>query len=295
MNEDFLTGKVLKGLGGLYTVQAQRHEYQCRAASRIRKEDGIKLLAGDNVVFTDNKDGSGFITRVLERKNSFRRPAVANVDMLAIIVSTDEPKPDAFTVDKLSVLAVKADAEVYIIITKTDIEEPDVLLSIYQKTPFLLSATDIENDKSISEIKDRLSGRITVFTGVSGAGKSTLINRLYSDLNAQTGELSEKIKRGKNTTRVTELFSLRDGTYIADTPGFGFLELEQNGEIVQDNLVECFPDFMPFIGHCRYTKCTHTKEEGCAVIQAAQSGGIAWSRHESYIRLYEEIRDKAPY
>ncbi|PKM62891.1 MAG: ribosome small subunit-dependent GTPase A [Firmicutes bacterium HGW-Firmicutes-21] len=290
MSDDSKTGKILKGQNGLYTVEATDGLFQCHASSKIRKTADIKLSAGDNVFFTDNGDGSGFISEVRERKNAFIRPAVANIDMLAIIVSADEPKPVPYTIDKLSVIAVNAGVDVYIIITKSDIAQPEVLLDIYRKTPFLLSVTNILDKDCVNEVRERLKGRITVLTGASGVGKSSLINLLYPELDTEVGNLSEKIKRGRNTTRVTELFSLGMQTYIADTPGFGMLDFDRCSEVELKEIVICFPDIVPFTEECRYKKCTHTKEEGCAVIQAVKNGLIAESRHESYIRLYDETK-----
>lgn len=293
--EKLKKGKVLKGLNGLYTVETADGLYQCRSATKIRKEAAMKLLVGDNVLFYENDDGSGFITEITERKNSFVRPSVANIDMLLIVVSADEPSPDPFSIDKLSVIAVNAGAEVYIVITKSDIAEPSFLLDIYQKTPFFLSVTNIYDKVSVSEIKEKLKGKITVLTGASGVGKSSLINLLFPELNAGVGRLSEKIKRGRNTTRVTELFSLGKNTYIADTPGFGMLDFDRCCKVSLKDLVYKFPEMEIFYGKCRYKNCTHTKEEGCAIIDAISSGIIAKSRHDSYVRLYEQIKSKPQY
>ena len=290
MSEALKSGKILKGHSGLYTVKSGEDIILCRAASKIRKEAGIKLLAGDDVLFYDNKDGSGFIEEVGERRNSFVRPAVANVDMIAIVASAGQPEPVPHTIDKLTMLAVNGNAEVYIIITKSDIAAADFLTDIYRKTPFLLTVTNIFDKEGINEVRERLRGRITVLTGASGVGKSSLINRLYPFLDTEVGELSEKIKRGKNTTRVTEFYALRQDTYIADTPGFGMLDYRQCGEVGLRETAECFPDIMPYSDKCRYKKCTHTKEEGCAVIAAVRDGHIAVSRHESYIALYNEVK-----
>jgi len=283
-------GKILKGQNGLYSVESESGLFSCHGSSKIRKGDGKKLLAGDNVLFIDNNDSSGFINEVIERKNSFIRPAVANVDMLLIVVSADEPSPVPFNIDKLSAIAVKAGAEVYIVITKSDIAEPEPLLNIYQKTPFYLSVTSFLDKKSVTEIREKLKGRMTVLTGASGVGKSSLINLLFPELDTDVGDLSDKIKRGKNTTRVTELFALGEQTYIADTPGFGMLDFERCCELELKELADCFPDIAPFTEGCKYKKCTHTKEQGCAVLAAVGQGIIAQSRHDSYLRLYEEIK-----
>lgn len=288
-------GKILKGLNGLYSVETKDGICLCHGASKIRKEAGKKLLAGDNVIFIDNGDGSGFITEIIERKNSFIRPAVANVDMLLIVVSADEPCPVPYNIDKLSVIAIKSNADVYIVITKSDIARPEPLLDIYKKTPFLLSVTSVLNSESVLEVKERLKGKMTVLTGASGVGKSSLINLLYPDLKADVGDLSEKIKRGRNTTRTTELYSLDDNTYIADTPGFSMLDIEQCCDLKYKEIADCFPDIALFTNECKYKNCSHTKEQGCAVLDAVGKGIISASRLDSYVKLYEEIKSIPQY
>lgn len=291
---DKKTGKVLKGLNGLYTVKVDEGLFQCRSATKIRKNK-LKINAGDNVVFSDNGDGTGFITGVLDRKNSFIRPAVSNVDILLIVVSAGQPDPVIYNIDKLTALAVYFGVEVYIVVTKSDIVEPGFLLEIYRKTPFSITKTSIDDNNSVQEIKDKLRGKITVFTGASGVGKSTLINRLYPQINAQVGDLSEKIKRGRNTTRVTELFFMEEQTYIADTPGFSMLDFDNCYDIDFTDVISCFPDLLPFTKDCKFKKCTHTKEQGCAVISAVEDRKISKNRHQSYVRLYEELKNKPQY
>ena len=290
MEDIIKQGKILKGQNGLYTVETEGGICLCHGASKIRFGAGKKLLAGDNVIFTDNGDGSGFITEVIERKNSFIRPAVANVDMLLIVVSSDEPSPVPYNIDKLSVLAVNAGASVYIVITKSDVAGPEILLDIYRKTPFLLSVTSIYEKESVIEIREKLKGKMTVLTGASGVGKSSLINLLFPELDTDVGDLSEKIKRGRNTTRVTELFALGEQTYIADTPGFGMLDFDQCCKLELKDVIGCFPDLVPFTEGCKFKKCTHTKELSCAVLEAIENGIVSPSRHESYIKLYQEIK-----
>jgi ribosome biogenesis GTPase len=293
--EMFKKGRVLKGQNGLYTVKSDCGLYQCRSATKIRKEANLKILTGDHVHFADNGDGTGFITSVSERKNSFIRPAVANTDMLLIVVSAAEPDPVPYNIDRLSVLSVLSGASVYIVITKSDIVEPSELIEIYGKTPFPVTTISIYNQSNVDEIRERLNGKITVFTGASGAGKSSLINILYPQLKAEVGDLSEKIKRGKNTTRVTELFPVGDKTYIADTPGFTMLDVELFSKTPLKELIHCFPDLAPFTDYCRYTDCTHTKEEECGVTDAVRCGDVSASRHNSYVRLYEEIKSIPKY
>lgn len=295
MEDIIKQGKILKGLNGLYSVETMEGICLCRGATKIRKELGKKLQAGDTVLFIDNGDGSGFINEVIERKNSFIRPAVANVDLLLIVVSADQPSPVPYNIDKLSAIAVKAGAAVFIVITKTDIAAPEPLLEIYQKTPFDLTVTNIHNSESVASIRGKLKGKMTVLTGASGVGKSSLINLLFPEIQTDVGDLSEKIKRGKNTTRVTELFSLGENTYIADTPGFSMLDFEQCCVLTLKEVVECFPDFAAYTESCKFRSCTHTKELGCAVLEAVRQGFIAESRHQSFLKLYEEIKINTRY
>ena len=272
-------------------MESAQEIYMCRASAKIRKEIGKKLLAGDYVSFIDNKDGTGFINVCEERKNSFVRPPVANVDMLLIVASADQPSPVPYNIDVLSTIAVKSGAEVYIVVTKSDIAKAETLAGIYRKTPFELTVTSSSDSKSVDKIRACLKGKTTVLTGASGVGKSTLINLLFPSLQTDVGELSDKIRRGRNTTRVTELFSLGEDTYIADTPGFSMLDIEQCCTLEPGETADCFPEFAPYTVSFRFRKCTHTGEQGCAVSEAVEKGLVSASRHESYIKLFNEVKN----
>ncbi len=286
-------GRICKGLNGLYEVHAHGGVVMCRAASRIRKEDGIKLLVGDIAVFSDNGDGTGFINGIRERKNSFVRPQVANADVIAIVASGVNPDPLLYNIDKMCCIAEAKGTDVMLVFSKSDLGGTNRLAEIYRHTPYRCFEVGVGDTDSLDEIKDAMRGRFTVLTGASGVGKSSLINLLFPKVNADTGELS-RIGRGKNTTRATEIFEL-DGCYIADTPGFSMLDYARCTETTSKQLITLFPETLPFLGSCRYTKCSHTKEEGCAVISAVREGIIAYSRHQSYVQLYAEAKSASRY
>lgn len=282
-------GLVLSGRNGSYELETANGRPVCRSAAKIAKA-GPKLCAGDRVIFTDNGDGTGFITSLLERRNHLVRPSVANVDLLCIVVSPCEPDPCIYNIDLLTLLAEKAGIEPMIIVTKNDISSSDEIVGIYRKTPYCVIVTSAEKGEGIESAREALKGKICVLCGASGVGKSSLLNAMYPFLNAETGCLSERISRGKNTTRVTKLFPLGESTYLADSPGFSSIETEQYFALSPSELFGLFPEFAQFTGKCRYSDCTHTKETECAVADAANSGLIAHTRLESYRRLYSELR-----
>lgn len=282
-------GLVLSGKNGLYSVQCEGSDYTCRSGTRVRKNDG-KILAGDRVIFRDNGDSNGFITSLLPRKNFLVRPAVANIDLLCMVVAPKDPAPYLYNIDLLTVIAEKNGIECAIIISKSDLADCEEIREVYRKTPFKVVQTSSENRTGIEEARALLDGKICVLCGASGVGKSTLINSLYPFLNLETGSLSEKIARGKNTTRTTELFSLGNGTYLADTPGFTAVNTELYCEIDHRELGGLFPEFSNFECYCRYADCTHTKEIECGIASAVAEDKISASRHESFKKLYYELK-----
>ena len=282
-------GLILSGKNGRYTVEADGQIFICRSGTRVRKNDG-KILAGDRVIFRDNGDGFGFITSLLPRKNSLVRPSVANIDLLAMVVAPKDPAPYLYNIDLLTVIAEKNGIECAVIISKKDLADCAEIRETYTKTPFKVVETSSEQNTGIDEVKALLNGKICVLCGASGVGKSTLINALYPHLKLETGALSEKIARGKNTTRTTELFPIGVGTYLADTPGFTAVNTELYCTIEHKELHSLFPEFGKFESECRYADCTHTKELECGILQAVNRGDIAKTRHESYIKLYNELK-----
>ncbi len=282
-------GLVLSGKNGLYTLESQGTIYKCRCGTKIRKTDG-RILAGDRVIFRDNGDGNGFIVSLIPRKNSLIRPPVANIDLLAMVVAPKDPAPYLYNIDLLSVIAEKNGIECAIIISKNDLGDCGEITAAYRNTPFSVIETSSKNADGIDSVKELLRGKICVLCGASGVGKSSLINSLYPELELETGELSQKISRGKNTTRTTELFSLGDGTYLADTPGFTAVNTELYCAIDHKELSLLFPEFSEYTDGCRYGDCTHTKEEECGIAKAVSDGLISVSRHESYKKLYDELK-----
>ncbi len=282
-------GLVLSGKNGLYTIECENQIYICRCGTKIRKTDG-RILAGDRVIFRDNGDRNGFIVSLIPRKNTLVRPPVANIDLLAMVVAPKDPAPYLYNIDLLTVIAEKNNIECAIIISKNDLADCSNIIEIYQKTPFKVIETSSSTKQGIEEARELLSGKICVLCGASGVGKSTLINSLYPSLELETGELSEKIARGKNTTRTTELFPLGNNGYLADTPGFTAVNTELYCAIDHKELQDYFPEFKEHIPNCRYNDCTHTKETECGIAQAVSKGIISQERHESYKKLYLELK-----
>ena len=294
MMENTKKGRIILSRRGFFNVENENGVCVCKAATRLRNENK-EPLCGDIADFVDNGDGTGFIVGLGERKNSFLRPCVANVDVLAIVVSATDPEPDLFYVDKMTCIGVKNNVETVIVITKNDLKDSREYADIYRKCGFRVFLTGNGNGDGTNELKEFLSGSFTVFAGPSGVGKSSLLNRMYPMFNAETGELSKKIMRGRNTTRHTELFPTGNGGYIADTPGFTSLDFEKNDLISLNELVFCFPETEEYLTGCRFRKCGHTKEIGCLVIDAVNDGRIPKSRHDSYVKLFELLKNKSPY
>ncbi len=282
-------GLVLSALNGRYTLEHDGQIIICRCGTKIRKTDG-RILAGDRVLFRDNGDGNGFITSLVPRKNSLIRPPPANIDLLAMVVAPKDPAPYLYNLDLLSVIAEKNNVECAIIITKSDLMDCSEIKEIYSKTPFKVIETSSKEQIGIEKVKELFNKKVCVLCGASGVGKSTLINSIYPHLKLETGELSEKIARGKNTTRVTELFPLGESTYLADTPGFTAVNTELYCSIDHKELYTLFPDFLDFTCDCRYSDCTHTKETDCGITKAVENGRISKERHESYKKLYLELK-----
>lgn len=279
------SGVIIKEKKGLYTVAVNGDTVACHAGSRIRK-GGERLLAGDRVEIELNSDGSGFITALLPRVNSLVRPLVANIDVFVIVVAAATPVPYPYNIDKLTAMAHSRGIETVLAINKCDVGDASALLVIYEKAGYKCFALSAATGHGVNALGVYLKGKTAVFAGASGVGKSSLLNALYEGIGVETGELSKKIERGKNTTRHTEFFAVEKDTYIADTPGFTMLDEDRLGIAEKEELFDCFPEFEPFFGKCRFRGCTHLKEEGCAVIEAVRNGSVAESRHESYVKLY---------
>lgn len=279
-------GTITKALSGFYYISCGEELYECRARGKFRL-DGTSPLVGDRVEFDIDSNRKGYIKSVDERKNFFIRPAVANIDALVFIAANTNPVTDPFLIDRVSVIAEESDCELIVCINKTDIDNADELFDIYVKSGFTTIRTSAETGYGIEELKAALKGKICAFTGNSGVGKSSVLNAIVPGLNIPVGEVSEKLGRGRHTTRHVELFKIAESTFVADTPGFASFEIEMMQTVDKDNLQHDFREFGKLIGECRFRDCAHLKEPGCAIRAAVDSGDIVNSRYQSYKRLYE--------
>lgn len=278
-------GLLLRGVGGLYTVQLDDGAtLDCRACGRFRRER-ITPLAGDRVTVERQADGTGFLTEILPRRNAFVRPPVANLDCLVIVAAAAQPVPSTLVMDKLVAVAEENDVEPVIVLNKTDLGDTAALYETYRTGGFAVFALSALQPDSVQPLSNYLSGKVSAFTGNSGVGKSSLLNNICPSLDLPTGEISQKLGRGRHTTRTAQLYPLPTGGYVVDTAGFSSLDMEQVAPILKENLPFCFREFVPYLGRCRYTSCAHDKETGCAVKAAVEAGIIPRSRYESYVAM----------
>ncbi|MEZ3497244.1 MAG: ribosome small subunit-dependent GTPase A [Lachnospiraceae bacterium] len=290
MSSKTLNGILLKGIGGFYSVEAADAVYICKARGVFRKKR-ITPLSGDRVQITvSDSDAENTIDEILPRKNELRRPPVANIDNLIIVVSTTAPRPSPFVIDKLIALAEQKEIEPIVVFTKTDIVPTDTLFEVYRKAGIPCFAVSNQTGDGVEAVRALLHGKIRAFTGNSGVGKTSLLNRIAPNLRRETGEISDKLGRGRHTTRQAELFSVCGG-YVVDTPGFSSLDFERADMIRKEDLAECFREFRPYLGACKFTTCSHTCDKGCAVLAAVERGEISTSRHNSYTALYNAVKD----
>ena len=304
--EKLYTGRIVKSTGGLYRVEIggegadkTGETVDCRAKGAFRR-DKLIPLTGDKVRLRVTRTGEGFITEILTRKNSLIRPAVANVDTLVLVIASAHPDPDLYILDKLTAIAAFNGIDTVLVINKCDLKNADELQKLYHTAgipAFCLSASEPEASHAVLEqIRTLMHGKTCFFSGASGVGKSSLLNALYpSLLKLETGEISRKIARGKHTTRVTELFKVDESTYIGDTPGFSMVDVAGFNLLTSEGLLDSFPDISAFAHGCRYTDCTHLCEDGCKVVEAVKDGKIAPARHESFVRLYKELKAVDPW
>lgn len=286
-----MQGILLKGIGGFYYVKTTDGIYECKARGAFRKEK-VSPLAGDQVVFEPTEQGKGLITQILPRKNEWLRPPVANLDQLMLVVSACEPAPNPLIMDKLITLAEYKGIEPLIVFTKIDLADVCALQGVYQKAGYrTLALNNLETDH-VNTLKEMLSGKMTMLTGNSGVGKSSLLNNVFTDLNLETSAISQKLGRGRHTTRHVEFYPLDTGGYVADTPGFSSIEMYQYEVIKKEQLQYCFREFSPCLDRCKFHDCAHVSEKGCAVLQAVEEGKISKQRHESYIEIYNEAKSR---
>ncbi len=281
-----IEGIIVKALSGFYYVAAEGRLIECKARGRFRL-DGSSPLVGDCVLCSLDAHGKGRVDEVKERKNWFIRPAVANIDTLVFIAANTNPVTDPFLVDRFSVIAAEAGCELVVCINKTDIDPGDALFEIFTKAGFPVVRTSAETGEGTDKLRALLRGKVCAFSGNSGVGKSSILNVLLPEAHIKTGEVSEKLGRGRHTTRHVELYALEGDTYVADTPGFASLDVTMTNVILKEQLQYDFPDFGPYLGSCRFHDCAHLKEPDCAVMKAVAAGEIAESRYRSYVKLYE--------
>ena len=282
-------GRIQKALSGFYYVDTGSEMLTCRARGKFRKE-GISPLVGDRVRVRELGNGEGFVEEILPRRNSFIRPAVANIDQLVVIGSGAIPKTDPFLIDRVASIAALKQCDVIILLNKSDLERADELYEIYSATGFPTLRVSAETGEGLEELKGLIAGKLSAFTGNSGVGKSSILNALEPGFSLQVGEVSTALGRGRHTTRHVELFRLSCGAEIMDTPGFSSFEAEDLNLEWKHHLPETFIEFAPYLNECRFVGCSHTKEKGCAVLEALKAGKIQKKRHESYLRLYEELK-----
>lgn len=286
MKNDVQTGRILRSLSGFYDVSTPAGAISCRARGILRKE-GNSPLTGDMVEITVEK-GKGMVERILPRKNSFIRPAVANVDALVVFAANVNPVTEPFLIDRVAAIAGNQEVPVILCVNKCDLDPALDLMRIYKNAGFTVISASAETGEGVEELRSLIKGKLTAFTGNSGVGKSSILNRLCPELALPTGAVSEKLGRGRHTTRHVELYSLDEDTLVADTPGFSSFDTDQMDVILKENLQYAFGDFAPFIGKCQFHDCSHRKEPGCAVTAAVAAGEIEKTRYDSYLRLYEK-------
>ncbi len=282
-------GLLMKSIGGFYYVRCGETEYECKARGSFRKK-GSSPIVGDRVIISIPDDGFCAIEEILPRKNKLKRPALVNIDALVIVCSTVDPRPNYAVIDKMTAAAVNNHMEPVIVVSKNDIKNGDETVNIYRQAGLETFQCSPGDNSELRRLSAFLRGKVTAFIGNSGVGKSTLLNALFPSLTLQTGQISEKLGRGRHTTRVVELFEL-DGCFVADTPGFSTVDLQRYEMIDKEQLQYCFPEFEPYLGQCQFTSCAHTCEKGCRVLRALADGEIGQTRHDSYVAMYNEVKD----
>jgi len=282
-------GRIQKALSGFYYVNIGAEVLTCHARGKFRRE-GISPLVGDWAEVRELGAGEGMIEAIEPRRNSFTRPAVANIDQMVIIASGAIPQTDPFLIDRMAAIAVLKQCGVVVVVNKCDLDSADEIYDIYTASGIPTVRVSAETGQGIENLKAVISGKLSAFTGNSGVGKSSIMNALDPSVHIPVGEVSEALGRGRHTTRHVELFHLDCGADVMDSPGFSSFETEELNLELKLHLPETFPEFAPFLEECRFVGCSHTREKGCAVLEAVKAGHIQRSRHNSYVRLYEELK-----
>ena len=283
-------GRIEKALSGFYYVNTGGETLQCRARGKFRRE-GLSPLVGDWVQVRELGNGEGFVETVEARRNQFARPAAANIDQLVILASAAIPVTEPYLIDRIASIAALKGCQVLLCLNKCDLDSADELYDIYSRSAIPVLRVSAVTGQGLDALREAIRGKLSAFTGNSGVGKSSVLNALLPSLALPVGEVSKALGRGRHTTRHVELFSLGEDTYIIDTPGFSSFDTAEMDLALKQHLPDTFPEFAPYVGNCRFTGCTHTKEKGCRVLQAVKDGLIPASRHRSYVRLYDELKD----
>ncbi len=289
-----MNGVIIKALSKFYYVEANGIIFECVARGNFRKS-GVSPLVGDRVVFEITDNEKGVVNEVLPRKNFICRPPVANIDKLFIISAYTAPEPNTTIIDKLTVMAEHNGIEPIIIFNKCDMGDFSFWEKIYKNAGFKTYTVSAKDGNGINPLKEELVNCVSAFTGNSGVGKSSILNAVLGEAIINTGEISEKLGRGRHTTRHTQLYPLSFGGFVADTPGFSSLELDTSDYSLKENLANCFRDFELFVEECQFSSCTHTKEKGCAVLEALKCGKLEQTRHATYTELFDEMKNLKPW
>ena len=288
---EYAEGMIIKAMSGFYYVNTPGGLVECRARGVFRKR-GQEVLVGDWARVEPTEPGKGYVVEIAPRKNCLLRPPLANLDQLVMVISTCDPAPNLLVIDRLLAVAERREIEPFLVFTKTDLQDSGELARIYRHAGFAVAEVSSVTGEGADEVRAKLVGKLSAFCGNSGVGKSSLLNRLDGRLSIPTADISRKLGRGRHTTRHVELFELPQGGWVADTPGFSSLDLERWEVILKEGLAECFREFAPYEGKCRFTGCLHVKEKGCAVLAALAEGEIEPTRHQSYLAMYEEVKGR---
>lgn len=283
----------MKALSGFYYVDLSGETVTCRGRGKLRHQK-VSPLVGDRVEITLCEDGTGAVEAVLPRRNELARPAVANIDQLVILCANVNPISDPYLIDRVCSVAEGKGCEVIVAVNKCDLDPGDALAETYAAAGFPVLRLSAVTGEGIGELRELLQGKVSAFTGNSGVGKSSVLNALEPSFAIATGEVSDKLGRGRHTTRHVELFRVGEAL-VADTPGFSSFDAERLDLLDKDALSASFREFRPYLEQCRFIGCSHTKEKGCAVLEAVHEGVIPQSRHDSYVRLYLEAKERKPW
>lgn len=278
--------RIIKAISGFYYVQIESGVVECKARGRFRRQEQSPLV-GDFVRVTKQANGKGVLEELLPRKNAFIRPAIANIDQLIVLASCAIPVTEPFLIDRVLAIAQLQSVPAVVCVNKDDLAPAQPLAEIYKKAGIPVLVTSAETGEGIEALQELLAGKLSCLTGNSGVGKSSLLNRICPELRLPVGEVSEKLGRGRHTTRHIELYALSADTFVADTPGFSAFDTERMELVHKEQLQDAFPEFAPYLGHCQFPDCAHRKEPGCAVRKALAEGKIGQTRYDSYERLYE--------